>query len=133
MDDRSKTQRSLNMSRIKSKNTVPEKAVRKIITELGWRYRLHSARLPGKPDIVIHKNQTVIFTNGCFWHQHRDCKRQTKPKTNVRYWLPKLERNVEKQKSDIKKLKRLGWNVHIIWECETKNHEQLRKRFRKIL
>jgi len=121
------------MSRIGSRNTVPEKIVRKIFTELGWRYRLHFKQLPGKPDIVVQKNKTVIFTNGCFWHQHKGCKRKTMPKENRSYWKPKLERNEAKQKTDIKKLKKEGWKVNIVWECETKDENKLSKKLQKTL
>jgi len=133
MDNLTKEQRKLCMTRIRSRNTNPEKVVRKILTHLGWRYRLHNTRLPGKPDIVISKIKTVFFVNGCFWHQHKNCKRQTMPKTNIQYWQNKLERNVEKQKEDIKLLEKDGWKVYIIWECETKNENNLIREFQKIL
>ena len=121
------------MSRIRSKDTAPEKIVRKILTELGWRYRLHAQHLPGKPDIIIKKNETVIFINGCFWHQHKGCKRKTMPKNNRSYWKPKLERNIAEQKEDIKKLKKDGWKINIVWECETKDEDKLSRRLRKTL
>lgn len=120
------------MSRIRSKDTAPEKTVRKMLSELGLRYRLHSKQLPGKPDI-IKKDKTAIFINGCFWHQHKGCKRKTMPKENRSYWKPKLERNVAKQKADIKALKNDGWNVGIVWECETSNETKLKKKLQQIL
>lgn len=121
------------MSRIRSKNTGPEKAVRKILSELGFRYRLHAKQLPGKPDIMIKKSKTAIFINGCFWHQHKDCKRKTMPKSNRSYWKPKLERNVAKQKTDIKALQKDDWKVGIVWECETGDEDTLKKKLQKIL
>ncbi len=133
MDNLTEKQRKLCMSRIRSKDTRPEKIVRKILTKLGWKYRLYNTKLPGKPDIVISKIKTVIFINGCFWHQHKGCKYKAMPKANIQYWKNKLKRNIEKQKEDIKTLKKDGWKVNIIWECETKNENNLIKKFQKIL
>lgn len=121
------------MTRITSKNTRPEKIVRQILTKQGWRYRLHSRKLPGKPDIVISKIKTIIFINGCFWHQHKGCKRQAMPKSNLGYWRKKLKRNIEKQKQDIKELKKAGWKVVIFWECEIKNEKKLSKKLKTKL
>jgi len=133
MDHLTKKERSWNMSRIKSKDTAPEKTVRKVLTNLEFRYRLQAKHLPGKPDIIIKKDKIVIFINGCFWHQHKGCKRKTMPKCNRSYWKPKLKRNVSKQREDIKKLKKDGWKVNIIWECETRNENKLTKKLQKIL
>jgi len=133
MDNLTKEQRKLCMSRIRSKNTEPEIIVRKALSKLGLRYKLHNSKLPGRPDIVISKAKTIIFINGCFWHQHKGCKRQAMPKTNAKYWKPKLKRNVEKQKEDIEKLRKDGWKVYVVWECETKNQDRLTKILRKIL
>lgn len=132
-DHLTKKHRSWNMSRIRSKDTTPEKAVRKALTKLGWHYRLHSSKLWGKPDIVIPQIDTVLFINGCFWHQHKGCKRQTMPKVNLGYWRSKLKRNIEKQKKDIIQLKKGGWKVDIIWECETKDNKGLTQKLKKIL
>lgn len=117
--------RSEIMSRISGKNTSPELVVRKILFGLGCRYRLHDKKLCGKPDIVIRRLKTVIFVNGCFWHQHKGCRRNSSPKTNIEYWKPKLKRNVEKQKRNIKELEKLEWKTFIIWECETKDKDKL--------
>jgi len=125
MDNLTKKQRKLCMTKITSKNTQPEKIVRQILSKEGWHYRLHSAKLAGKPDVVISKIKTIIFINGCFWHQHKGCKRQAMPKSNISYWNKKLKRNVEKQKKDIKKLKKLGWKIIIVWECEVKDKKKL--------
>ena len=121
------------MSRIRSKNTSPEKRVRKILTKLGLRYRLHVKQLPGNPDVVIRKSRTIIFINGCFWHRHGGCKRSTMPKENVAYWKPKLDRNVARQKNSIKQLDKDGWRINIVWECETKNENKLVKRLQRTL
>ncbi len=133
MDNLTKEQRRICMSRIRSKNTKPEKIVRKILTQFGLRYRLHNTKLPGKPDIVISRIKTILFVNGCFWHQHKGCKRRAIPKANTEYWSKKLKRNVEKQKEDIKLLKKDGWKVYIIWECETKDENRLIKKLKRIL
>lgn len=133
MDNLTKEQRNRCMSRIRSKDTKPEKVLRGILTELGWKYRLHVDKLPGIPDIVIPKIKTTIFVNGCFWHQHEGCKRNSMPKTNVVYWRRKLKRNVEKQKEDIKALRKLRWKVFIIWECQTKNKDHLVNEVQRIL
>lgn len=120
------------MARISGKNTIPEITVRKILYSLGCRYRLHVKNLPGKPDIVIRKLKTILFINGCFWHQHPGCKRQSMPKSNLDYWGKKLKTNINKQEQDIQKLKDLGWNIYIIWECETKNYQDLFKQINSI-
>lgn len=126
-------QRRLCMSRIKSTNTSPEIRVRKILTEFGLRYRLHVKRLPGKPDVIIPKIKTVFFINGCFWHQHKGCKRRSMPRTNIKYWGRKLEGNIQKQKESIKDLRRLGWKTAVIWECQTKNKNKLNKALRRAV
>jgi len=132
-DHLTKKERSWNMSLIRSRDTSPEKIVRKVLTNLGVRYRLHSKQLPGKPDIVIKRDKLAIFINGCFWHQHKGCKRKTMPKGNRNYWKPKLERNVAKQKADIKALRKDNWKVGIVWECETRDEDKLKKKLQKIL
>jgi len=121
MDTLTLEQRKKCMSRIRYKNTKPEILVRKTLTSLGFRYRLHVKKLPGRPDIVVGRKRLAIFVNGCFWHQHEGCKRSVWPKTNVDYWNKKLENNINKQKRDIAELNRLGWNVGIVWECQTKD------------
>ena len=83
----------------------------------GFRYRLHYAKLAGKPDIIFPKYKTVVFVNGCFWHQHPGCKRATIPSSNRAYWDKKLKRNVERDADEIRQLKKAGWKVFVIWEC----------------
>ena len=121
MDTFTPQQRARCMSRIRSKNTKPEVIVRKELSRMGYRYRLHVKKLPGRPDIVVGRKRLAILVNGCFWHQHEGCKRSVWPKTNVDYWNKKLENNMNKQKRDIAELNRLGWNVGIVWECQTKD------------
>jgi DNA mismatch endonuclease (patch repair protein) len=110
--------RSENMRRIKSKNMKPELLVRRLVHGLGYRYRLHKKDLPGKPDLVFAKKRQVIFVNGCFWHQHKYCREGRLPNSRHEYWIPKLVRNVERDKENIAKLKRQGWHVLVLWECE---------------
>lgn len=120
------------MSAIRSKNTSPEIVVRKILRKNRIKFRAHAKEMPGNPDFVLKNLKTGIFINGCFWHQHKNCKRCSKPKTNKKYWLTKLERNVEKQKEDINKIKKLGWKAIIVWECKTKNLAFLNKLAEKL-
>lgn len=123
MDQLSKERRSWNMSRIKNENTKPELIVRRLLWRMGYRYRLHDATLPGKPDIVFKSRRKVIFVHGCFWHQHKKCKKGVIPQSNVDFWIPKLRKNIERDSENYAALQKLGWNVCIIWECELKNHE----------
>lgn len=124
MDNHSIEQRHYNMSRINSKNTKPEEQVRKFLFAHGFRYRKNDKRYPGHPDIVLPKYKTVIFVNGCFWHMH-NCKEFVLPKSNLDYWIPKLERNKQRDKENIDKLQALGWNVIVVWECEIKDEDRL--------
>jgi DNA mismatch endonuclease (patch repair protein) len=121
------------MSRIKSKDTKPEIIVRKTLYKLGFRYGLYKEDLPGKPDIIFLKKKIAIFVNGCFWHQHEGCKRKSSPKTNTEYWEKKLKKNVENQNKSIISLRKTGWKVFIIWECETKDSTLLEKRIKEFL
>ena len=119
-DNHTKEIRSYNMSRIRSKNTKPEEMVRKYLFSQGFRYRKNDTRLPGNPDIVLPKYKTVIFVNGCFWHNHENCKYFVWPKTNEDFWRTKISANVSRDQENIKLLSELGWNVIVIWECELK-------------
>ena len=117
-DKLSKARRSWNMSRIRGKDTTPEKVVRSALHRMGYRFRLHVKELPGKPDIVLPKYRTVIFVHGCFWHQHKGCKNCTTPRNRREFWVAKLEGNVARDKDHARALSRLGWRVIGIWECE---------------
>ena len=119
-------QRSRNMSAIKSKNTKPEIKVRKILHAMGYRFRLHSKDLPGSPDIVLPKYKTVIFVHGCFWHRHENCKYASTPKTRKEFWNKKFTENKKRDSEIQEKIKILDWRSVVIWECETKNIENLR-------
>ncbi|MBO4693328.1 MAG: DNA mismatch endonuclease Vsr [Clostridia bacterium] len=118
-DNHSKEIRSMNMSHIRSKNSKPEELVRKYLFSKGFRYRKNVKDLPGKPDIVLPKYKTVIFVNGCFWHRH-DCPRFVWPSSNQEYWIPKIQKNAERDKANIQQLQNLGWHVVTIWECQLK-------------
>jgi DNA mismatch endonuclease (patch repair protein) len=125
MDRISVSERSLNMAKIKSKNTAPEIKVRSILHRMGFRFRINVKILPGKPDIVLAKHHTVIFVHGCFWHRH-GCKFSYIPKTRQDFWLNKFQENtIRDEKVDIR-LRDLGWRVVKIWECETKDLTTLR-------
>ncbi len=113
-----KGRRSENMRRIASKNTSPEMAVRRVAHGLGYRYSLHSANLPGRPDLVFRKRRCVIFVHGCFWHLHAKCGDGRVPGSRVDYWGPKLLGNVARDKRRRSELRKLGWRVLTIWECE---------------
>ena len=118
MDVHDKETRSYNMSRIKSKNTKPEEMVRKYLFSHGFRYRKNDRRLPGTPDIVLPKYKITIFINGCFWHGHNSCRYFVIPKSNTEFWTNKINKNIERDAINFKKLKDLGWNIITIWECE---------------
>jgi len=133
MDILTKEKRSWNMGRIRSKNTSPEKTVRSILHRNGFRFRLHRESLPGKPDIVLTKYRTVIEVRGCFWHRHKDCKYAYKPKSRIEFWQKKFSENVSRDNRNELELKRLGWNVIIIWECELSSLEEVEGRLLKLI
>ena len=112
--------RSYNMSRIRGKDTKPEMVVRGYLYANGYRYRLHDKRLPGKPDIVLPKLKIVIFVHGCFWHGHKNCKYFVVPKTRTEWWLNKINGNIANDKSKQAAIKKLGWKVINLWECQLK-------------
>lgn len=119
-DVHSKEIRSFNMSQIKGKDTKPEILVRKFLFANGIRYRLHDKRLPGKPDMVFPKYKKVVFIHGCFWHGHENCKYFVVPKTRTEWWLNKINSNKKKDAESVYALKKQGWKVITIWECELK-------------
>lgn len=112
--------RSYNMSCVKSKNTKPEIWVRKYLFACGFRYRINVKKLPGTPDIVLPKYKTAIFVNGCFWHGHKNCRYFVIPKTRTEWWLDKINRNIDRDQANILALKKSGWRVITIWECQLK-------------
>lgn len=112
--------RSYNMSRIKGKDTKPEMIVRRFLHANGFRYRLHVKNLPGRPDIVLPKYRTAIFVHGCFWHGHQHCRYFVIPKTRTDWWLNKIYRNIANDQKSIKALKKEGWKIITLWECQLK-------------
>ena len=111
-------QRSYNMSRIRSRNTTPERTVRRELWGRGYRYRLNDRRLPGTPDLVLPKYRAVIFINGCFWHGHHGCTKYVVPKTNEAFWREKIARNIARDELNAQRLDTLAWTVITVWECE---------------
>lgn len=130
-DSLSKEHRSWNMAQIKSKNTKPEIAVRKLLHRCGFRFRLHKKELPGKPDIVLPKWRVVIFVHGCFWHRHPNCKYAYLPKSNQDFWKNKFVDTVRRDQRNQNTLKALGWRTIVIWECELKKMQDFEKKILK--
>jgi DNA mismatch endonuclease (patch repair protein) len=124
--------RSANMRAIRSKDMLPELAVRRLVHKLGYRFRLHRVDLPGKPDLVFASRRKVIFVHGCFWHSH-NCKAAHVPKSNRDYWIPKLQRNQLRDEKNIATLKAKGWKSIVIWECEVKLTSGVIPKIRKFL
>jgi DNA mismatch endonuclease (patch repair protein) len=118
-DKISPERRSANMARIRSKDTTPELAVRRLAHRLGYRFRLHARHLPGQPDLVFARRRKVIFVHGCFWHRHEGCQDCSDPKTRRDYWVPKFERTIDRDRRSVNLLKDAGWQSLVIWECET--------------
>ena len=133
MDKLTPERRSHNMSRIRSRDTKPEKLVRSLLHRMGCRFRLHRKDLPGKPDIVLPKHHTVILVHGCYWHRHPDCRFAYLPKSNRQFWENKFQENIARDARQIQQLTILGWRALIVLECETRNMEVMRERLRREL
>ncbi len=127
-DTLTKEQRSERMARIAGKDTGPEMVVRRLIHEMGYRYRLHVRSLPGSPDLVFRSRRKAIFVHGCFWHRHDDsaCKLARLPKSRSEFWVPKLEANAKRDARNQEELRALGWDVLVIWECQLKDRSFLK-------
>lgn len=123
-DVHSQKTRSYNMSRIKAKDTKPELLVRKYLFSKGFRYRVNVKDLPGKPDIVLPKYKTVIFIHGCFWHGHEGCRYFVIPKTRTAWWTEKIRKNRERDQQEHEALRKAGWNIMTVWECQLKPRQQ---------
>jgi len=132
-DSLSPERRSENMRRIRSKDTSPELVVRKLLHGLGYRYRLHKKDLPGKPDIVFPLRRCIVFVHGCFWHGHKGCRESRMPGTNREYWVTKLEKNYSRDRKHLRALRRLGWRVMVVWECQTENLNKLTPKLCRFL
>lgn len=124
-DNLTKEQRKKAMSSVRQKDTKPEKTVRSILHKLGFRFRKNVTSIVGKPDIVLPKYKTIIFVHGCFWHQHKNCRKANRPTSNVEFWNNKLDKNIERDKQNLKELKSLGWKIITVWTCEIKDKESL--------
>ncbi len=121
------------MAGIRNRNTLPERLIRSELHRLGFRFRLHSKKLPGKPDIVLTKYKTVILVNGCFWHRHRHCKYAYFPKSRISFWKEKFAENIERDLNVRRSLKKLGWRVLVVWECQTTRPQVVAQRITKTI
>jgi DNA mismatch endonuclease, patch repair protein len=133
VDSLSPAERSEIMARVRSKNSRPELAVRKLVFALGYRYRLHAKALPGCPDLVFRPRRRVIFVHGCFWHRHANCALARMPKSRIDFWVKKLEGNRQRDERNKRALARAGWKVLVIWECQLRNTARLEARIRRFL
>lgn len=133
VDSVDEAKRSSIMARVRAKDTKPELAVRRLIYASGYRYRLHSKKLPGKPDMVFAGRHKVIFVHGCFWHRHPGCANCRIPKSRVEFWENKLNGNRQRDLRTQAELERLGWKVLVVWECELKDPDTIIKRISEFL
>jgi DNA mismatch endonuclease (patch repair protein) len=132
-DKLSPERRSANMRNIRSKHTSPEMTVRRLVHAMGFRYRLHVPELPGKPDLVFPRLRKIIEVHGCFWHQHQGCIDSRVPTSRVEYWRPKLAGNVGRDRKNQSDLKKMGWKVLTLWECDIKESTKLISRINRFL
>lgn len=134
-DNLSPLERSARMARVRGKDTKPELRVRRMVHRMGYRYRLHLSSLPGSPDLVFGPRRKVVFVHGCFWHRHAapDCKLARLPKSRLDFWLPKLEANKERDDRNAFELRKLGWDVLVIWECQTRNDDTMARLITEFL
>lgn len=133
VDTLSPRERSEIMGRVRAKDTRPEMLVRKLVFSMGYRYRLHDRSLPGTPDLVFRRARKVIFVHGCFWHRHARCAMARLPKSRTDFWIPKLEENRRRDRRNLARLRRAGWRVLVVWECELSDVAALSKRIRGFL
>lgn len=133
MDTLSREKRSWNMSRIRGRDTIPEKAVRSALHAQGFRFRLAKSPLPGSPDVVLSRHRIAVFVHGCFWHRHRRCRFAYTPKSNKDFWNDKFQKNVARDRRTNRLLRGLGWTPVIIWECQTTQPAKLAHAVDKIL
>jgi DNA mismatch endonuclease, patch repair protein len=133
MDPLSAAERSAQMSRIRSTNTGPERRVRALLDSAGYTYDINRKDLPGTPDVVFEKQRTVVFVHGCFWHMHRNCPNARVPKARTDFWLEKLNANRRRDARTARRLRKEGWRVATIWECQVRNANRLRSRFARML
>jgi DNA mismatch endonuclease (patch repair protein) len=131
-DTRTVEVRSKIMASVGQKNTGPEMVVRRLLHRLGYRYRLHAKELPGRPDIVFRPRRKAIYVHGCFWHGH-GCSKGKLPKSKLEYWGPKISRNAKRDKENVSEVRKLGWDVMVIWQCELGNEAELQGRLESFL
>ncbi len=129
----SEEKRSWIMSRVKGRDTNPERLVRSLLHRMGYRFRVHRKDLPGTPDIVLPRYRKIIFVHGCFWHQHPGCPKSKRPASNREFWDRKFENTITRDQRNIAQLKELGWDTLIIWQCETRDRESLRIKINRYL
>lgn len=121
------------MSRIRGKDTKPEMVVRSLVHRMGYRFRLHVGDLPGKPDLVLPRHEKVIFVHGCYWHMHRCRFGRVIPKTNTEFWQNKRQGNVDRDRRNLRKLRREGWSVLVLWECWTRDPDRIEAKLTEFL
>ena len=132
-DNLTPEERSERMSRVRGKDTKPEMRLRRLVHGMGFRYRLHAKKLPGKPDMVFASRRAVIFMHGCFWHRHEGCRLARMPKSKIDFWEEKLETNRRRDLENQERLRELGWHVLVVWECELKDLNGTARRVRDFL
>jgi DNA mismatch endonuclease, patch repair protein len=125
--------RRRTMSAIRAKNTMPEVAVRSLLHKMGYRFKLHTSSLPGHPDIAFKQRRKVVFVHGCFWHYHRECSSSRIPRTRSEFWAEKLQNNRDRDERTIAKLRSLGWEAVVVWECELKDPHTLKRVLQEFL
>lgn len=123
---------SSRLAAVRSRDTAPELIVRRMLHGMGLRFRLHRRELPGSPDVVLARHRTVVFVHGCYWHRHSDCPFTQEPGRNSEFWRAKFARNIERDRENQGELRRLGWRVVVVWECETRNPAKLGRRLRTL-
>ncbi len=133
VDHVSKEKRRAIMQSVRSQDTMPELVVRSKLHNMGYRFRLHRKDLAGKPDVVLPRHKKVIFIHGCFWHRHKNCRKATTPKSRVQFWQEKFDNNERRDVRNIRLLRRQGWKVLVIWQCQTKDAIDLEKKLRRFL
>jgi DNA mismatch endonuclease (patch repair protein) len=133
MDIFTKEKRSAIMAQVKGRDTGPELIVRTLLHELGYRFRLYRRDLPGNPDITLPRYRKVIFVHGCFWHGHKRCPRAARPTANIAFWRKKLDSNTARDKRNIRQLRKDGWRALVVWQCQTRNPETLKRVLYKSL
>lgn len=132
MDRLTKEKRSALMRNVKGKNTLPEMIVRKLLHRIGYRFRLHRKDLPGSPDLVFSSRRKIILVHGCYWHGH-GCKYGRLPKSNLEFWSPKILANQARDRRNAELLEKAGWEVAVVWQCETKNPQELERKLLAFL